>query len=138
MSSLRLAHVVVSMVLPLSVLACGSTDDGSEGSAGGASTGGGGQGAGGATGKGGAGGATGGSAGSPANGGTGGSPDVCPEDAPESGSVCSIGGANECVYEMPDPENPAATCDVTFTCGCLSDHMGGVQCNWYQQIPVCP
>ncbi len=140
MPSLRLVHVVVSLVLPLAVLGCGSTDDGSEGGAGtgGASNGGGGASSGGASGKGGAGGASGGSAGSPANGGTGGSPDVCPENAPENASVCTGGSARECDYELPDPENPATTCDVTFTCGCLSDHMGGFQCNWYSQVPVCP
>lgn len=97
-----------------------------------------GSGAGGAGGTAGAGGAsTGGSAGT---GGVG--PATCPDHVPRSGPPsfnperCTFADVSlHCVYSTPDI---GAGCTTTFICRCLSNHMGGADCNWLGEQFLCP
>jgi hypothetical protein len=101
---------------------------------GGSAAGGGGNGSGGTGGRG----ATGGSAGA----GTGGGPATCPDHAPRlpqypyTPEKCTFGDMTlSCPYATPEV---GTGCRTTFMCRCLSNHMGGADCNWMGSGSVCP
>jgi len=107
-------------------------------------------GAGGAGESGGAGGAgaEGGASGTSSSGGSGGLGEpMCPDHPPQlqvspyTPEKCSVEDAIlplECEYDVMDPEMPGVICRAKFVCLCLSDHLGGSDCNWSRQQTMCP
>jgi hypothetical protein len=76
-------------------------------------------------------------------GGTGGGgPATCPDHAPRlpqypyTPERCTLGDMSlSCPYPTPEI---GAGCRTTFICRCLSNHMGGADCNWMGSGSVCP
>jgi hypothetical protein len=152
----QLCSILIVCVLE-TVFACSSegssdTSVGSGGSNGGSNATGGSGGKGGTAGTAGSSGSSAGNAGSGPVGGAGGAQAAggsggggaatCPDhpprlpDYPYTPEACTAQQLTlQCTYDVAVPD--AGVCPTTFSCQCLSDHMGGVQCNWLGALGVC-
>jgi hypothetical protein len=70
----------------------------------------------------------------------------CPDHAPilpqypytpEACSFAELQAQLQCEYQTSYPPS-SVVCQTTFSCQCLSDHMGGVDCYWGAVMSVCP
>jgi hypothetical protein len=84
-----------------------------------------------------------GSGGVSGRGGADGGP-ACPSREPEISQRCSLSNQFSCdgsvcvpvscEYDRPDAGRPGLTCRAKYQCLCVSDHMGGADCHWSQNL----